>query len=179
MQDYVRGIFALLCLLCAITILTSAWLEMVRIRRGESLLKPRHFRLRLLSAVIWTLILLSVAGGVTVWWPATNATKNQQVQFVALMNGALWLIMIGLLLLMIDMWMLSSARRRVEREQTIRFADELRELAEKETLRLRSEQTGKSTKVRAYAPQNGTGNAQLAADKAEQPSPTGLGDSHE
>jgi hypothetical protein len=184
--DFTRGIFALLCLLCVIAITTGAWLEMARTQRGDSLLAPRHFRLRLFSAVIWIIALLSLAGTVTIWWPEANATYNQKLQFLAVMNGVLCLIGLGLLLLGVDMWMLSRARRKVEREQAIRFSEQLRELAEKETTRLRdgqSQPTRQSKKVRVYAPKGSPGNqdssenAPFKSDNLDQSSRNGVFDS--
>ena len=168
--DYQRGIFALLCFIGAIVIATGAWLEIARMRRGDSLLAPRHFRLRLISALLWLLTLVSLAGAVTIWWPPADATYNQRLEFVAVINGVVCLLGLALLLLGVDMWMLSGARRKIEHEQTIRFSRQLHELAESETARLRAGQaqgqetrSGKSPKVRAYSPgdasRNGTGNA--------------------
>ena len=163
-----RGIFAMLCLVGAIVIATGAWLEIARMRRGDSLLAARHFRLRLISACIWMLTLASLAGAVTVWWPQANATHNQRLEFVAVINGVVCLLGLALLLLGIDMWMLSAARRKVEREQAIRFSEQLHDLAVTETARVRAEQTQKPSvqgarlpKVRAYpaadASKNGSG----------------------
>lgn len=180
--DFGRGIFALLCVLCAIAIVTSAWLEMARMRRGDSLLAPRHFRLRLFSAFIWMVTLLSLAGAVTIWWTPPNPTDNQKLQLYAVFTGSVSLMSIGLLLLFVDMWMLSKARRKVEREQTLRFSEQLRELAEVEGARLRaqqSQQSSKNKKVRAYGPQNGTANASSAVERLDNPAPNGLLDSSE
>jgi hypothetical protein len=174
-----RGGFALLCVLCAIAITTGGWIEMARVRRGESLLAPRHFRVRLLSAAIWVFALLSLAGAVTIWWPKVNATFNQRLQSFAILNGAFCLIVVALLLLVVDMWMLASARRKVEREQTLRFSEQLRDLAEKETVRLRAEQTVESKKVRVYAPDNGIENGHAKPEGLDQSSRNGLLDSSE
>ncbi len=163
--DFARGLFALLCLLCVVAIITGAWLELARTRRGDSLLAPRHFRLRLFSALIWIISLLSLAGALTRWWPEANATINQKWQFVAIINGVFCLVLFGLALLGLDMWMLITARRKVEREHSIRFSEQLRDLAEQETARLRgahaSEEaplSSSSKKVRAYAPKEGSEN---------------------
>lgn len=169
--DLARGIFGLLCLLCAIVIITGAWLEMTRVRQGNSLLAPRHYRLRLFSALIWIVNVLSLAGAVTVWWPETNATRNEKWQFISVMNGVFCLTLLGVLFLGIDMWMLSSARRKVEREQALLFSEQLRDLAQKETMRLRGEQAQNpqtSKKVRAYPPQNSSENAPSEAASLDQ-----------
>jgi cytochrome c-type biogenesis protein CcmH/NrfF len=161
--EFQRGIFALLCVLGVITVVVGIWLETARARRGESLLSPRHFRLRLISALIWIIILFSVAGLATIWFPGPPATKEQVLRSASVLSGVLWLITIALILLAGDMWLLARARRRVELQQSIQFSQQFRDLAETETARLRSEQekSGKMQKVRAYpAPDsltNGTG----------------------
>lgn len=180
MTDQVqRGGFALLCVLCAIAITTGGWIEMARVRRGESLLSPRHFRLRLLSACIWIIASLSLAGAVTIWWPVAHATDNQKLQFLAVIRGVVCLTSLALLLLGADMWMLAGARRKVEREQTMRFSEQLRDLAEKETARLRAEQTVESKKVRAYPPDNSFENGHAKIEGLDQSSRNGLLDSPE
>lgn len=172
-EQFQRGIFALLCLLCVIAVATGAWLEIARTRRGDNLLAPRHFRLRLISAVVWILALLSLAGAVTIWWPPPHPTDNQRLQLYAVFTGAISLMTIGLLLGVADFWIVSRTRHKVEREQALRFSQQLHELAETETARLRAEQekTGKVPKVRAYTPldsaRNGTGRS--SADAADAP----------
>lgn len=168
-----RGIFALLCVLGAIAIVTAAWLEIARARRDESLLSPRHFRLRLISAAVWIITLLALAGAVTIWWTPPHPTDNQKLQLYAVFTGAISLMTIGLLLGVVDFWMVSRTRRKVEREQALRFSDQLRDLAETETARLRSEQekSGKTQKVRAYpAPDSFTnGTAKSTPDAGDAP----------
>ena len=154
-----RGLFALLCILCVIVIGGGAWLEIARTRRGDSLLAPRHYRLRLFSAVIWIITLASLAGAVTIWWPPPNPTDNQRLQLYAVFTGATSLMCLGFVLLFVDLWMLSSARRKVERDHAIRFSEQLRELADKETARVRSQQAQQPKKVRAYAPNESSENA--------------------
>ena len=138
--DLPRLIFALLCALCALAIATGAFLEIARARRGDNVLAPWHFRLRLMSAAIWFIILLSLAGSVTMLWPAANATYNQKLQFVSVINGVALLIALALLLLGGDFWMLMRTRRRIEHTQARRFSDELRHLADVESARLRDAQ---------------------------------------
>lgn len=135
-----RGLFALLCALGAIGILLGAWLELARARRGESLLAPWHLRLRLFSALLWVLILFSIAFAVTILWPPANATDNQKLQFLSVINGAVLLLLLAIVLLGGDMLMLARTRRRVEKTQALRFSQQLHELAEVETARARAEQ---------------------------------------
>jgi hypothetical protein len=123
-----------------LAIATGAFLEIARVRRGDSLLAPWHFRLRLISAAIWFIILLSLAGAVTMLWPAPNATYNQKLQFVSVINGVALLIALALLLLGGDFWSLMRARRRIEQTQARRFSEELRHLADVESARLQAEQ---------------------------------------
>src|SRR5688500_9447602 len=128
-----RLIFALLCTLCALAIATGAFLEIARARRGDSLLAPWHFRLRLISAAIWIIILFSIDALVTVLWPGPNPTKEQALRAAPVLVGVLWLIVISLVLLVGDMYFLMRTRRRVEREQAVRFSSELHDLANVES----------------------------------------------
>lgn len=139
-----RLIFAMLCVLGALAIVIVALLEIVRARRGESLLAPWHLRLRLMSVLIWMIALISLAMSVTTQWPPPHPTKNQQLQFFALVDGVLLLMALGLLLAAGDYWVFWRKRRRVETAQTIRFAQELRAMAESESARLRAEKRAQS-----------------------------------
>lgn len=139
-----RLIFAVLCVLSALAIVVVALLEIGRARRGESLLAPWHLRLRLITALIWIIALISLAIAVTTQWPPPYPTKNQQLQFVALVNGVVMLVALGLLLAGGDYWVFWRKRRRIEQAQTLRFAEELRAMAESETARLRAEQRPQS-----------------------------------
>ncbi len=139
-----RVIFATLCVLGALAIVIVALLEIVRARRGESLLAPWHLRLRLISGLIWIIALISLAMAVTVQWPPPYATDNQKLQFLALVNGVIMLMALGLLLAGGDYWVFWRKRQRIETAQTIRFAEELRAMAESESARLRAEKRAQS-----------------------------------
>jgi Na+/proline symporter len=138
--DPYRLAFAALCILCALAILTGAFMEIARARRGESLLAPWHFRLRLISAVIWVIILFSVVSLVTVLWPGVDPTREKVLRAATVLGGVLWLVVVALLVLGGDMYFLMRARRRAEHAQAIRFSQELHALADKESARLRAEQ---------------------------------------
>jgi len=139
--DLPRLAFALLCVLGTLAIATGAFLEIARARRGDSLLAPWHLRLRLMSALVWVIVLLSLAGAVTLLWPTPNASINQKLQFLSVINGVALLLLLALALLGGDFWILWRTRRRVERAQAVRFARELHSLAETETERARAAQS--------------------------------------
>ena len=139
-----RLLFATLCVLGTIAIVCVAFLEIARARRSESLLSPWHLRLRLITGLIWIIALLSLAIAVTVQWPRPFASTNQKLQFVALVNGVVLLMALGLLLFGGDYWVFWRKRKRIEQAQTVRFAEELRAMAESETARLRAEQKAQS-----------------------------------
>jgi Na+/proline symporter len=96
--------------------------------------------LRLISAVIWVIILFSVVSLVTVLWPGVDPTREKVLRAATVLGGVLWLVVVALLVLGGDMYFLMRARRRAEHAQAIRFSQELHALADKESARLRAEQ---------------------------------------
>ena len=152
MPDLSRLAFALLCVLCALAIATVAFLEVVRARRGDSLLAPWHFRLRLMSALIWVIVLLSFAGAVTIWWPPPNPNMEQRLRLFRVFVGATSLLTIALVLMIGDFWLAVRSRRRIEKAQAVRFGQELRSLAAAETARARATQRAQDNGKASHDP---------------------------
>lgn len=105
-----RVIFALICCLGLIAVATGTVLEIKRARRGDSILPARQFRLRLISALIWAITLGSLAYAVIFLW-SERGDWEQARRFLAVISGAMMLIVIGLFLLAYDIWLVGQARR--------------------------------------------------------------------
>jgi type VI protein secretion system component VasK len=125
-----KTIFAVSCIVCLLAIATGAILEVLRQKRGESLLRPGQFRLRMFSALIWLIALGSLAYAVAFLWPQ-KGDLVQARKFISLISGALTLIFIAVLLLAYDMWQLARARKINEAQ----FQRHLAELAREEILK--------------------------------------------
>lgn len=116
-----KTIFAVSCLLCFIAIAIGAILEVVRQQRGESLLRPSQFRLRMLSAFVWMIALASLAYAVSFLWPQ-KGDLAQARKFLSLISGAFSLIFIAVLLLGYDMWQLARERKIKETQFQLNLA---------------------------------------------------------
>jgi hypothetical protein len=106
-----RLAFAALCLLGIVVIGYGAALEITRQRRGATLVSPRQFRIRMISASIWITILAANAYAVTALWPQANyltsgkltpESKAQARLFVQVIGGSFSLVFIGLFLFLLD-----------------------------------------------------------------------------
>ncbi len=103
--------FALLCLLGVIAIGTGAVLEINRMRRKESIIGVNQFRLRLLSAVVWMIILGSTGYALLYLWPEKGDTPAA-LRFLSVVSGIILLLVIGFVLLMYDLWRVSLQHRQ-------------------------------------------------------------------
>ena len=111
--DTARSTFAILCVLGIIALGTGALLEVARKRRGDSLLGARHFNLRMMSALIWLIVLASLFYAVTMLWPQPN-DKEQAQRFLSVISGAFLLLAIALGLLVYDVWAVVRAGQQSE-----------------------------------------------------------------
>jgi uncharacterized membrane protein YhaH (DUF805 family) len=98
-----RMIFAMLCLLAMIAITGGGVLELLRFKRGESMLRRGQLGLRLFSAFVWLILLGSLAY-------VASARK-----FAAVISGSLFLLFIAIFLLAYDVWQVGRQRRLQER----------------------------------------------------------------
>ena len=104
-----KTIFVVSCILCLLAIGTGGVLEIVRQIRGESLLRPVQFRLRVFSALVWIIALGSLAYAVAFLWPQKGDVAQAR-KFLSLISGALSLIFIAIILLGYDMLLLLRER---------------------------------------------------------------------
>lgn len=110
-----RNIFALLCLLGIVAVAVVAVLEIRRVRRGESLVTIGQFRLRMLSALVWMILLGSTSYAILVLWPEPNDAVKA-LRFFSVVCGIVLLLIIALLLMAYDLWQFSLQRRLREAE---------------------------------------------------------------
>lgn len=136
-----RLAFGLLCIAALLAVAIGALLEIARARRAvlggdatvetSTLVSRNQFRLRMLSAVVWMIVLASLAYATLMLWPAPGDSVTAR-RFVAVVSGALLLILIGLFLLAYDMWLVGRQRRLQEKQ----FERQLNDLAQSEIERL-------------------------------------------
>jgi hypothetical protein len=107
-----RMIFAMLCLLAMIAITGGGVLELLRFKRGESMLRRGQLGLRLFSAFVWLILLGSLAYAVMLLWPTDVASARK---FAAVISGSLFLLFIAIFLLAYDVWQVGRQRRLQER----------------------------------------------------------------
>lgn len=120
-----RTIFSILCLLALIAVAAGGVLEVLRQTRGESLLRPGQFRLRIFSVFVWIILLGSLSFAVSFLWPSDKASATK---FVAVVSGSLMLLLIALFLLAYDVWQVGKQRRASERK----FEQQLEGMAREE-----------------------------------------------
>lgn len=126
----IRVTIAVICLLMSLGIITGAWLEIARARRGESLLAVWQLRLRLISAFIWILVLFAVSCLVVKMWPTPLTTKAEAVEAAKVLAGIVSLIAIAMVLLAVDMVFLTRARLRAEHGHNLRLAEDFKKMAD-------------------------------------------------
>jgi hypothetical protein len=130
MDGNAKNVFALMCLLGIIAVAVAAVLEIRRVRRGESVVTPLQFRLRMVSALIWVLVLGSTSYAILQLWPAPK-DQDQAKRFISVISGVVLLLIIALLLMVYDLRLFALQRRRREAE----FNQELAALAQAEIQR--------------------------------------------
>lgn len=128
-----RAIFSGLCLVAMLAIAVGGVLEILRQMRGESLLRPSQFLLRIFSALVWIILLGALSFAVAFLWPHDRASARP---FLTMVSGALVLFVIALFLLAYDVWQTQRQRRISER----RFDHQLEDLAREEIAKIREAQ---------------------------------------
>jgi hypothetical protein len=126
-----RLAFAVLCALGFLAIAYGAALEISRQKRGETLVKPRQFRIRMISAAIWMTILAANFYAVTALWPdarylptgaLTPESKQQARLFIQVVGGSFSLVFIGLFFFLVDMRQTARERQAMEQQRQREFA---------------------------------------------------------
>lgn len=126
-----RLVFAALCALGILVIGYGAALEISRQKRGVTLVSPRQYRIRLVSAAVWIVILLLSCYAVTdLWWVArytpsgrlTPESRAEAIRFLKVLFGSFSLLVVGLVLFVFDMRQTAKERRALESKRQQEFA---------------------------------------------------------
>lgn len=126
-----RSVFSIICVLAMIIIAGGGVLEILRKKRGESLLRNGQFFLRIFSVFIWLILLGSLSYAVSFLWPHDQQSVRQ---FLAVISGVFSLLIIALLLLAYDLWQVGRQRRASHQS----FERQLEKLALEEAQKVQS-----------------------------------------
>lgn len=116
----------------------GAALEISRQRRGGGLVSPRQFRVRMVSAAIWLLILTANFYAVTALWPTavyqangklTDASRAEAQLFVKVLGGSFSLVFFALILFFLDMRHTARERQQLELQRQQNLASLARDAA--------------------------------------------------
>ena len=135
-----RVVFSGTCIAGVAIIAVAAVMEIVRQKRGESLLRAGQFRLRIFSALVWMILLGSLAYAVAFLWPQGRDPIMMR-KFASVIGGSLSLLFIALFLLAYDVWQVGQQRRTSERK----FNRNLEEMARMEIEKIQLEKQQETT----------------------------------
>lgn len=126
-------LFAALCVMGILAIAYGAAAEMSRQKRGNTLVSPRQYRIRLISAAVWMVILTANFYAVTALWPEearylpngrlTPESKAQAQLFIKVIGGSFSLVFVGLGLFVLDMRHTARERQALELKRQKDFAE--------------------------------------------------------
>ncbi len=103
--------FTIVCLLGIAAIGFALTLDISRVRRGQSALSAHQLRIRVISALIWTVALGSLCYAVLFLWPQPGQVQQGR-RLLAIFSGSFLLILIALSLVFYDMMLLARKRRQ-------------------------------------------------------------------
>lgn len=138
-ETTVRSLFSIVCVLAMVAVAGGGILEILRRKRGESLLRAGQFFLRIFSVFVWLILLGSLAYAVSFLWPHDEKSVRQ---FLAVISGVFSLLLIALLLLAYDLWQVGRQRRASHRS----FEQQLEKLARDEAQKLEAVKKGSPQK---------------------------------
>lgn len=118
-----RVVFAALCLLGLIAILCGALFEFGRQKRSPTI-SSRHFRWRMVSALVWTVILGSLGYATLFLWPVPP-TAVAVKRFATVLVASMSLMLVAFVLMLFDFYLTSKTRQ----VQSALMQQELAEIA--------------------------------------------------
>ncbi len=133
MNDSIRFLFAAFCFLGLTAILSAAAWEWRRQKR-DATISARHFRWRMISALLWTLILGSLGWAMLFSWPTRGDIVTAQ-RFGAILAGAMLLMMVAFVVMIFDFYLTAKTRQI----QSARIQHDLGEIARQELERAQAE----------------------------------------
>lgn len=131
-----RVVFAVLCLVGLIAILCGALFEFGRQKRAATI-SSRHFRWRMVSALLWVIILGSLAYATIFLWPVPP-TQQTVRRFGAVLAGSMSLMLLAFVLMLFDFYLTSKTRQA----QSARMRLEMAEIARIEIERAQQRANG-------------------------------------
>ena len=118
-----RVVFAVLCLVGLVAILCGALYEFGRQKRSPTI-SNRHFRWRLLSALVWTVILGSLGYATLFLWPNPPTAVGVR-RFATVLVASMSLMLVAFVLMLFDFYLTSKTRQ----VQSARMQQELADIA--------------------------------------------------
>lgn len=131
----IRFLFGALCVAGMFAIGAGITFEFGRLRRGNSVLSPRQMRWRLFGGCLWLLVLGSLAYAAFFLWPSGQSDVIMGKRFVAVVMGAMALLVIALIITAFDAF-LTVKGAQLQREK---FERDAGDLARSEIERIRAE----------------------------------------
>lgn len=125
-----RFVFAALCGVFFCAIAGVATWEWNRFQSGQSALSPRHFRWRMLSALVWLFVLGSFVYAMLALWPQ-NLTQHSPAQtimakrFAFVLLGSTVLMLLGFVFMAVDVFWTVQVGRRSALRRTQQSQDTL------------------------------------------------------
>ena len=117
----IRLIFGALCVAGMFAIGAGIFFEFGRLKRGNSVLSPRQMRWRVLGGCLWLLVLGSLAYATFFLWPSGSTDVVAGKRFVAVIMGAMALLVVALLITAFDAF-LTIKGAQLQREKFERDA---------------------------------------------------------
>jgi MFS family permease len=98
-----RLFFIGICVFGVIAISITALSEFQRLKTGDAVLSRRQSRWRIISSVLWIIILSSLAYATAYLWPDEGTPREVQLRFMRIVVGAIALMVPAIILLALDL----------------------------------------------------------------------------
>ena len=137
----IRLLFGALCVAAMFAIGGGLLFEWGRMRRGDSVLSARQSRWRIISGLLWILILGSLAFATLFLWPSGPQDVVNGRRFGAVVMGAMLLLVIAMIMTGFDVF-LTLKGAQLQRQK---FERDAGNLARAEIERIRAEHDQRPT----------------------------------